>query len=234
MKKITGGLWMLLLTFSLSVWGEEVSDAEGSEVQPEPEQETQEIKYVTDKLRLSLYKRADPNSGTLKLLVSGDVLDVLERTGPYSKVRTREGNTGWVKNGFLVSTPPASFQLLEEQKKNEILARQLEQYADTKALVADYENTISKISEDAQTAGQELNETKQEIENLSKLNIELNEQIEVSQQGKLNLSDIIVLLKQFWYVVAIILLVFLLSGFIVGRQLVEAQVRRKFQGVKVW
>lgn len=232
MKNISFSLWMVVMTLSTSVHGEE-STENGISV-PKQEQEVQEVKYVTDKLRLSLYKRADSNSGTKKLLVSGDVLDVLERSGPYSKVRTRAGNTGWVKNGFLVSSPPASFLLLEEKKKNEILARQLEQYADTKKLVEDYENTISKMDTDFQSSEQSLAEAKQEVENLSQFNTELNQQIVSSQQGKITLLDLIALLKQFWYAAVGIVLVFLISGIITGRQMVEAKIRRRFQGIKVW
>ncbi|MDJ0881711.1 MAG: TIGR04211 family SH3 domain-containing protein [Gammaproteobacteria bacterium] len=196
--------------------------------------EVQEVKYVTDKLRLSLYKGSNDKSGTLKLLVSGDVLDVLEKRGPYSRVRTREGDLGWVKNGFLVSTPTASFQLLEEQKKNEILAKQIEQYSDTKTLVEDYETTISKISEDFSNTQQELNETREALDDLKQDNDDLTAQIEANQQGKFSTADLIVLMKQFWYLVVLTMIILFVSGFLLGKQVIEAQVRRRFQGVKVW
>lgn len=220
----------LLLMMSVSLQAQE-SDADESSGKT---QEVQEVKYVTDKLRLSLYKNASDKSGTIKLLVSGDALDVLEKQGPYSKVTTREGDTGWVKNGFLVSTPTASFQLVEEQKKNEILARQIEQYSDTQKLVDDYENTISKISEDLSTIQQQLNETKDQLEQVNKENASLNEQIEATKQGKFTISDLITLVQQFWYLVAGSVFLLFFSGFMVGRELVEAQVRKRFQGVKVW
>ena len=44
-----------------------------------------------------------------------------------------------VATGLLVSEPTASQQLVEEQKKNEILASQIEKYSDVKAVIEDYE-----------------------------------------------------------------------------------------------
>ena len=208
--------------------------AQDNESSSDDEAEVQEVKYVTDKLRLSLYKNASDKSGTLKLLVSGDKLGVLEKQGPYSKVKTADGETGWVKNGFLVSDPTASFQLVEEQNKNEILAKQIEQYSDTQKMVDDYEATISQIGDDFATATQELETVRKELDEQKELNVDLQAQIEASQQGKFSLSDLGVLFKQFWYLAIGSMIILFLGGFIVGRELVEAQVRRRFQGVKVW
>lgn len=232
MKRVKRLSWLIIVFLSMPALAQETE--KDTQEKPEQQQEVQEVKYVTDKLRLSLYKKSNDRGGTIKLLVSGDVLDVLEKSGPYSKVRTREGVTGWVKNGFLVSEPTASFQLVEEQKKNEILARQIEQFADTQKLVDDYENTISLINEDLQTTQSKLEQANKDLEQLSATNTALNEQIEATQQGKLGWLDIMMLLKQFWYVAVLALLIMLLVGFMVGRSLVEAQVRKRFQGVKVW
>ena len=233
MIKITRFCCFLVFFFSVSG----ISLAQQSKDSNATAEETLEVKdkqYVTDKLRLSLYKQADAKSGTIKLLTSGDALEILERAGPYSKVRTAEGDIGWVKNGFLVSTPTASFLLLEEQKKNQILAQQLEQYSDTKNLVADYENTISKMTDDYKQIEQSFNESNQKLEQFTQQNEELNAQIAASQEGKLTLSDLGFLLKNYWYFVVISILVLFVLGLVVGREMVEAKVRRKFQGVKVW
>ena len=156
--KIKGSFICLLICMLLSLpaLSQETDNEEMVEQIPSTQQETKEKKYVTDKLRLSLYKKADSNSGTIKLLISGDALDVLERTGPYSKVRTAEGETGWVKNGFLVSIPTASFLLIEEQKKNKELVSQLEKYSNTQKIVDDYEDTIQKMNSESDLTNEEL------------------------------------------------------------------------------
>ena len=196
--------------------------------------EVQERKYVTDKLRLSLYESSTDKSKVLKLLVSGDVLDIFEISGPYAKVRTKDGDIGWVKNGFLVSTPTATFKLTEEQEKNRILSEQLEKYANTRKLVEDYENTIEKIMEDYETADEELKQARERLETLTSENSELRQEISESQQQNLSLSDILYLLKTYWYLILIAAVLLLTLGFIVGMKLIEAQVRRKFHGIKVW
>lgn len=235
MNKFSQWMFIIFSLLSLSVIAEEAT--EGGQtliVAQAPEQEVQEIKYVTDKLRLSLYKSANGSSGTLKLLTSGDQLKLLERRGNYSKVKTDEGLVGWVKTGFLVSDPTASFQLIEEKKKNEILVNQLEQYSDTQQLVADYENTISLMKTDETNMSTQVEALQQQLLQTEEMNKQLKQTAEDAKQGKIGILDIIKLVKQYWHVIAGIMAIILLSGFLVGKRMVEAQVKRRFQGVKVW
>ena len=240
-KNYLGGLLLILTSLCFNLQAQQPMDAEESS-QTEDQlvqenaaaEEVQEVKYVTDKLRLSLYKTADSNSGILKLLVSGDKLDVMERSGPYSRVRTQAGLSGWVKNGFLVSTPTASFQLLEEQNKNRILAEQIEKYADSKQLIEDYEKTIAQLNSDNDELASERQQAEQQLETLRGENSVLSDKIAARDQQAISIDDSLTLLKQFWYFAAAAVLIFFLVGFVLGRELVEAKVRRRFQGVKVW
>lgn len=234
MKRKNLWLGLICLITSFSALSQEDITQEEETTQPQAVEEVQEVKYVTDKLRLSVYKQASDKSGSLKLLSSGDVLEVLGKKGPYSRVRTKDGIIGWVKNGFLLSTPTDSIQLVEEQKKNEILTQQLQQYADTQKLVDDYENTISKMDADFKNIEQQLNEKTESLEQLTEEKADLTQQLENMQQNSFQLSDIIILLKQYWYAAIIIVLLLFLTGFVTGRIIVEAQVKRRFQGVKVW
>ncbi|MBC8212563.1 MAG: TIGR04211 family SH3 domain-containing protein [Gammaproteobacteria bacterium] len=230
MKKIAGVLFLALMTSSFTAWCQQ--DSKKNDI----ESDIKETQYVTDKLRLSLYKRADGNSGILRLLVSGDVLYVLDKTGPYSKVRTVEGETGWVKNGFLVSTPTDSFLLIEEQKKNEILVSQLEKYADTQKIVEDYENTIEKMNQDSESTLQELALLKTELEKFTISNSELQQQLDVITKDPEQISwrDILPLAQHYWYAGLAGILLLVLVGFLLGKKIIEAQIRRRFQGIKVW
>lgn len=232
MKKTGRFICLLIYILSIPGWGQET---DGVETEQEPQQEVKEVKYVTDKLRLSLYKKADSNSGTIKLLVSGDVLDVLDRSGPFSKVRTSEGETGWVKNGFLLSEPTASFLLIEEQKKNEKLLQNLEKFSNTQKIVDDYENTILKMNQDSDLIQQELTTVKQELDQATEKNTDLQNELDVYTGNNNHISwrEIVNIMLQYWYVISVSLLVLFLVGFIFGKHVVEKRIRKRFQGVRV-
>lgn len=230
-------LWLLAILTSFTVHAQQAEQQQQQEQAPSPPpvvEEVKEQKYVTDKLRLSLYEERNAKSKVLKLLVSGDLLDIYEISGAYARVRTPKGDVGWVKNGFLVSTPPATFQLVEEQKKNQILADQLDKYGNTRKLVEDYENTIERMADDYQNVDSELKQAREQLKSLVSENNELQQQITDSQEQKLSLADIKYLLKTYWYVIFVLLILILAGGVISGMKLVEIQVRRKFHGVKVW
>ncbi len=233
MKNITNFIGLIIITASFSIaWSEESTNDENEQ---NSLQEVKERKYVTDKLRLSLYKKPNANAGTLKLLTSGDVLDVLERSGPYSKVTTVENETGWVKNGFLVSIPPASFLLIEEKKNNEKLTQQLEKLSNTKKIIADYENTIQKMNADTSAFSAEYNTIRIELDDVIEKNIGLKQQLEkqIQQNDQFDWLDMIRYLQLFWYVVLSIVIILFLAGLSIGKAIVQAKVRKRFQGVKV-
>ena len=236
MKNITNIIYLIIFTLSFPVWAQDEVSNNNEEISEQKSvQEIKERKYVTDKLRLSLYKKADSNSGTLKLLTSGDVLDVLERSGPYSKVITDDGKTGWVKNGFLVSIPTASYLLKDELKKNKKLSSQLEKFSNTQKIIDDYENTILKMNADNQITLEELSKIKQEVEKITEANIDFKEQIDAYTQNKsqISLIDISNLAQQYWYFILLVVLLLFFIGFVLGKNMVEAKVKKRFQGVKV-
>ncbi len=235
MRKITI-LWLLALITGFSAHAQQAEPEQQQEsaetTQPTPE--VKEQKYVTDKLRLSLYEERDAKSKVKKLLISGDLLDIFEISGAYARVRTSNGDVGWVKNGFLVSTPPATYQLNEEQKKNQILADQLNKYSNTRKLVEDYENTIERMADDQNNIDSELKQAREQLKSLVSENNELQQQIADSQEQKLSLADVKYLFMTYWYVIIILAGLILAAGLLSGMKLVETQVRRKFHGIKVW
>jgi len=239
MNKLLTISFILLISLSLSVYSQQDGDTEsGASSKPvasETVEEVQEIKYVTDKLRLSLYKQADSSSGTIKLLVSGDKLEVLGRSGPYSRVRTVQKEIGWVKNGFLVSTPTASNLLQDMEQQIEKLKAQLEKFSDSKHLAQQYETRQKQLEQEKQSLAQELGETQQRVETLNQKNDELSQTIErlTSSDDGIDLATIEKILFQYWYILLAIVLIFFVMGLFIGRKMIEAQINRRFQGVKV-
>ena len=234
MKKIIISFVTILTLHVIGPVGAQEEDADTGAGANAETLEVQEIKYVTDKLRLSLYKGPNDRSGTLQLLVSGDELKILEKSGPYARVIVEDGSIGWVKNGFLVSEPTASQQLVEEQKKNEILASQIEKYSDVKAVIEDYENTIELIKQDQTALTSERDSLQSQLDELSEDHEKVQSELDQLRAGGVSIEDLLLLLASYWYFIAGLGLILLAGGFLVGKYLVEIQVRKRFQGVKVW
>lgn len=238
MKYLTRLCWIILLSYSISGWSQNAEIEADSTIQestsPDLPEEIKEKKYVTDKLRLSLYREPNSSSGTIRLLISGDVLYVLERTGPYSRVRTEDGATGWVKNGFLQNEATATFQLLEVQNENESLLRQMDKFADTAKMVEGYEQSIDQLKAERISLDQELQQLKDNESSLSSENILLKQKLEENLQDGITLEKFVNELKKYWHVIALVVLLIFMIGLIVGKGILEARVRRRFQGIKVW
>ncbi|HSG65983.1 MAG TPA: TIGR04211 family SH3 domain-containing protein [Gammaproteobacteria bacterium] len=72
-----------------------------------------ETAYVTDILRLGLHRAEDTSDQPFRNLVSGTELEVLSQTTNYARVRTADGQEGWVKSAYLVSDKPAQLRVAE-------------------------------------------------------------------------------------------------------------------------
>ena len=106
------------------------------------------IGYVTDHLRLTLF--SEKGSGSkIKTLESADVLDILEESREFLKVRTATGEVGWVKRHYIVTDPPGKLQEIELEQKlrgKESKIKSLESVLESKkigeSLREDYEKQL--------------------------------------------------------------------------------------------
>ncbi len=191
--------------------------------------------YVTDQLRLSLYSHADSRSEVVKLLQSGDLLEIEQIQGPYALVTTSEGTRGWVKRGFLVTEPTSNLLLEEERKKTESLAVEIEKLANAKVVIDQYEKDMNQLVEkidqleaDKQQAGESIVQLEQQLEEKQR---ELDRKDEDSAPALLVIKD--TFLKYSKIVVPILVVIVLLS-YLVSKEIVEARIRAKFHGIKIW
>ena len=72
-----------------------------------------ETVYVTDLLQLGIHRAQDTSDQPFRNLVSGTELEVLERVPSFARVRTLDGEEGWVRSAFLVSEQPARHRVAE-------------------------------------------------------------------------------------------------------------------------
>ena len=216
-------LGITLLLASASIYAQEASD------------DDKDRQYVTDQLRLSLYARADSRSDVVKLLQSGDLLEIEEIQGPYALVTAPGGSRGWVKRGFLVTKPTSNILLLEEQKKTEELTAEIEKFSNAKVVIDQYEKDMDKLVEqidaleaDKQQANQSITELQQLVEEKQQ---ELDRKDEDSAPALLVLLDIFI---RYWQIIVPIIVVIVLLSYLVSKQIVEARIRSKFHGIKIW
>lgn len=201
--------------------------------------------YVTDQLRLSLYSEANSQSKVVKLLSSGDMLEVDELSGAYAFV-TAPGNVkGWVKRGFLVSKPTSNLLLAEEIEKNEELQSEIDKLGNSKIIIDQYEKDMevitAKMDQIEDERDQAIQSKAELIEQLS-LQVEEQQRQQAENEMEINASQgvgppLMVLwknLQSHWRVIAPLLLVIILISFLLTKMIVEARIKRKFHGIKIW
>jgi len=191
--------------------------------------------YVTDQLRLSLYQDANGQSKVLKLLQSGDALLIDEIKGPYALVTAADGTRGWVKRGFLVTSPTSNLLLREEREKNASLFDEIEKLSNSKAIVDTYEKdmdemtaTIEQMRIEKQQAEDTIDELQQDV---------LDKQLEIDQKNEKNEPTLQILwetLRQYWEIIVPFLLALLLLCFLISKKMVEARIKARFHGIKIW
>lgn len=84
-----------------------------------------ETAYVTDELRLGVHAQADTSDAPFTNLLSGDEVTVLERQGPYARVRLADDREGWARAAFLTPDAPARHRLPLVTAERDELAAQL-------------------------------------------------------------------------------------------------------------
>ena len=191
--------------------------------------------YVTDQLRLSLYAQANSNSEVLKLLQSGALLEIEQIQGPYALVVTEDGTRGWVKRGFLVEEPTSNLLLLEEQRRTSELEAELEKFANSRVVIDQYEKDLQQMAEQMQGLQAERDAAQESIAGLQQ-EIEARQR-ELERRNEQGIPALLVLwdtFRNYWqYIVPIILLIMLLS-FLLSKAIIEARIKSRFHGIKIW
>ena len=220
-NRILLGLALLLCT--APAWTQEASDQD------------RDRQYVTDQLRLSLYTNPNSSSKVVKLLQSGDLLEIEQISGPYALVTAPDGTKGWVKRGFLVTKPTSNLLLRQEQQKTASLQAEIDKLANSKVVIDQYEKDMDKLVEkidslelENQKASESIEELQQEVE---------AKQLELDRKDEETAPVLWVLwdtLRKHWSVIVPIILVIIFLSFLVSKEIVESRIRAKFHGIKIW
>lgn len=184
----------------------------------------EEVRYVTDDLRLKMYSDQALNK-LVDTLHSGDRVILLETDDNYSKIKADSGKTGWVKSAFLVEDTPAVFRIEELEQ----------QLSDLRQAHTDL---LTEQPHDQQQQDEELRKRLSEAEaksekvekQLTELVVERTQLIDELRQSsqrlkKQNEEESKLLL--IWVVVPLLAL---LTGFFLGVKYLEKKIRARFGG----
>jgi len=178
-----------------------------------------ETAYVTDNLRLGLYAAEDTSGRPIRMLDSGQAMEILSRDRNYANVLLPDASEGWVKAAYLVDEKPAKLIVAEITAERDALLAELEE---TKQAFAAPAATIESLKSDALAFDTQLAKATSKIAVLEEENASIRG-LKEQYRGSLPLS---------W--VAIAIGVCLISGILLGMWWVDRQSRRRHGGIRIY
>ena len=154
-------------------------------------------KYVSDQLRITMRTGQGNQFQIMKALVSGMKLEVLEETDTgYTKVKTEDGQEGWVRTQYLSDEPIAADKLvraesrLEKTKeRNKALKEELSTLRKDKVKLDSEHAALQSQHTSASKELTHLSKVAARPKQLAKENIDLHKKYE-------QISDELILVKQ--------------------------------------
>jgi SH3 domain protein len=178
-----------------------------------------ETAYVTDNLRLGLYEAEDTSGQPLRMLDSGQAMEILSGDQRYANVRLPDATEGWVKAAYLVDEKPAKLIVAEITAERDALVVELEE---TKQAFAAPAATIEALRNDALSFDSQLSEANARIAALEEENASIRS-LKEQYRGSLPLS---------W--VAIAIGVCLIAGILAGMWWVDRRSRMRHGGIRIY
>lgn len=177
-----------------------------------------ETLYVTDILRLGLHNNQDTSDKPFKVLVSGDVLEVLERTTFYVRVRTQDGEEGWVKTSYLVEEKPSQTRLVELTSERDNLSAEL---TTARARLSQQESDVTSLRAERDELKQNATAALGEVSTLRAEHQSLSQQLDAKRFS----------IPVKW--LALTALVTLVGGFLGGWWWTDARQRARHGGYRI-
>ena len=178
-----------------------------------------ETVYVTDVLRLGMHEAPDTSDKPFENLVSGTALEVLERNSSYAHVRLPDGREGWVKGTYLVTDKPAAARVLELEAQ---LGTFESAAAAAKTAQSAAEDQLASLRSELQSTTGSAESVQETIARLESENQAHAERFETYRHT----------LPLAW--VAPALVVSLVAGFLAGLWWLDALIRRRHGGFRVY
>jgi SH3 domain protein len=178
-----------------------------------------ETAYVTDSLRLGIHEAPDTSDRPFDNLVSGTAVDVLDRNTNYARVRLGDGREGWVKGTYLVELKPAQARLAELEAE---IAALKNEAAAAKEAQRTAEAELAKLGHEVATTTGSAEAIQDPVGRLQRENQAYERRLE-SYRRSLPLQ---------W--VGAALIVALVGGFVAGLWWLDALIRRRHGGFRIY
>jgi SH3 domain protein len=175
--------------------------------------------YVTDNLRLGLYEAEDTSGKSIRMLESGQAMEILSRDRNYANVRLPDASEGWVKSAYLVDEKPAKLIVAEITAERDTLLTELEELKQAFAAPA---ATIEALRNNALSLETQLSESSARADELEQENAAIRG-LKEQYNGSLPLS---------WVAMAIV--VCLIIGILLGIWWVDRQNRMRHGGIRIY
>jgi SH3 domain protein len=159
----------------------------------------------------------DTSDRPFQNLVSGTELAILERVPNFARVRTIDGQEGWVKSAYLVSEKPAQLRVAEVEAEIDQLRAELAAAVAAQSQAQAEAGRVSKEMAQSLSSGDAIRET---LGRLQQENEEFERRLE-QYRGAIP-----------WSWVAIALGVALVAGFLSGMWWLDNSIRRRFGGFR--
>ena len=178
-----------------------------------------ETVFVTDELRLRLQAEPTDTSAVVANLGSGDRLELVDRAGFYSLVKTADGKEGWAKTVYLITEKPARAQLLELQAE----------FTALQDSVGPDKLELASVQEQLQATGQKLEQSQVEasaraarLEQLEQENVDYRQQLGIGEW------------KMPWRWAALGIGFSLLAGIALGMLWFDSRSRKRHGGFRIY
>jgi SH3 domain protein len=144
--------------------------------------------YVTDIFEITLRTGPSTENKIIKLLSSGQSLEVLEVQGDWSRVNVlengQEKQEGWVLNRYLIRRPPYKMQVNSLQEENKRLKERL---APSERQLIESANREKELSGELQDCQAALHKLENEFESLKR---DSSEYLKLKASNKTTLSKL--------------------------------------------
>jgi SH3 domain protein len=178
-----------------------------------------ETAYVTDSLRLGLHRASDTSDRPFENLVSGVELEVIERNPNYARVRLPDGREGWVKAMYLETEKPASARVLELEGEVSMLQSAV---AAAKTAQTSAEHDLARLTAQMQATTGTAETIEETLHRLQAENSAHEQRFEAYRYA----------LPLKWVIPALV--VMLAGGFLAGLWWLDALIRRRHGGFRIY